>query len=108
MGSHGVPETTWATFREHIRAAIDTVNVFHDSLGCQLAERREHEVGILKQIADLQTELDRVRIEIMQLELEEHGAKLTKDVLTAFVHTSSFERNLERAMDALGQQTPID
>ena len=108
MGSHVVQGTTWATYRDHIRAAIDTLNVFHNSLGCQLAVCREQEVGILKQIADLHTELDRVRIEIIELEREEHGAKLTKDVLTAFAHTSCFERNLELAMDALGQQTSID
>ena len=106
MGSHGVPETTWATFREHIRAAIDNVNVLYNRLGCQLAELREHEEGILEQIARLQTQLDVVRIEIMELELEETGAKLTKDALTAFVHTSSFERNRQHAMAALVQQTP--
>ena len=108
MGSHVVQGTTWATYRDHIRASIDTLNVFHNSLGCQLAECREQEGGILKQIADLHTELDRVRIEIIELEREDHCAKLTQDVLTAFAHTSCFQRNLDVAMDRLNQKTSID
>ena len=68
MGSHVDQGTTWVTYREHIRAAIDTLNVFHNSLGSQLAVCREREVAILKQIADLQTELDCVRIEMIMVE----------------------------------------
>ncbi len=108
MGSHVVQGTTWATYRDHIRASIDTLNVFHNSLGCQLAECREQEGVILKQIADLHTELDRVRIEIIELEREDHCAKLTQDVLTAFCHTTCFQRNLDVARDGLHQQTSID
>ena len=108
MGSHVDQGTTWVTYREHIRAAIDTLNVFHNSLGSQLAVCREREVAILKQIADLHTELDRVRIEIIELEREDHCAKLSRDVLTAFCHTTCFQRNLKVARDGLHQQTSID